>query len=86
MSELPQPTKIKRTDVRNTAGVIGVARVKENTRSGKLLVRYVASWPERNGERGKATFTVGYIAKKKVSDSLLLLDAKDCERELGDIG
>ena len=65
MPELPQPTKIKRKDVRNTTGVIGVARVKERTRSGKLLVRYVASLPEHNGKRGKATFSVGLYGEKE---------------------
>ena len=59
VAQLPRPTKIKRTDIRNTAGVIGVARVKEHTRSGKLFVRYVASWLKHNGERGKESFSVG---------------------------
>jgi hypothetical protein len=44
--------------VRNTTGVIGVARMKERTRSGKWMVRYVAQWPKRNGKRGKASFSV----------------------------
>src|SRR5437764_1537301 len=57
VSTLPPPHKVKRTDVRNTTGVIGVARVKERTRSGKSLVRYVASWPRRDGSRAKATFS-----------------------------
>ena len=65
MAQLPRPTKIKSTDIRNTTGVIGVARVKERTRSGKLLVRYVASWPERKGKRGKATFSVGLYGEKE---------------------
>jgi len=58
VSELPWPTKIKRKDVRNTTGVIGVARLKERTRDGRRMVRYVASWPRQNGKRGKATFSV----------------------------
>jgi hypothetical protein len=45
--------------------VIGIARVKERARSGNLLVRYVASWPKRNGERGKATFSVGLYGEKE---------------------
>src|SRR5207302_948746 len=56
--QLPPPTKIKRRYIRNTTGVIGVARTKGRTRSGLLLVRYVASWPMPNGKRGKATFSV----------------------------
>ena len=65
VSQLPHPTKIKRRDVRNTTGVIGVARVKERTRAGKIMVRYVASWPKRNGKRGKASFSVGLYGEKE---------------------
>ena len=65
VSKLPPPTKIKRRYVRNTTGVIGVARVKEHTRSGRLLVRYVASWPKRNGKRGKASFSVGLYGEQE---------------------
>ncbi len=64
-ANLPQPTKIKRRDVRNTTGAIGVAHVKERTRSGKLLVRYVASRPKRNSGRGKASFSVGFYGEKE---------------------
>jgi hypothetical protein len=59
MSQLPPPTKVKRRDIRNTTGVIGVARVREYTRSGKLLERYIVSWPKPSGKRSKATFSVG---------------------------
>ena len=65
VAQSPRPTKIKRTDIRNTTGVIGVARVKERTRSGKVFVRYVASWLKHNGERGKASFSVGFYGKKE---------------------
>jgi hypothetical protein len=37
VAQPPQLTKIKRKDVCNTTDVIGVAHVKERTRSGKLL-------------------------------------------------
>jgi len=66
IARLPPPTKIKRRDVRNTTGVIGVASVKERTRSGKWLVRYVASWPARSGKRGKASFSVGLYGDREV--------------------
>src|SRR5438477_2673144 len=65
VSELPRATKIKRRYVRNTTGVIGVARVKERTRSGRPFVRYVASWPKRNGKRGKASFSVGLYGEQE---------------------
>ena len=64
-ADMRRPTKIKRTDIRNTTGVIGVARVKERTRSGKLFVRYVASWLKHTGERGKASFSVGLYGEKE---------------------
>src|SRR4030095_10543893 len=47
LEALPTPPKIKRRYVRNTTGVIGVARVKERTRSGNWMLRYVATWPSR---------------------------------------
>lgn len=59
LAVLPRPTKIKRTYVRNTTGVVGVARVKERTRAGNLMVRYVASLPRRNARAGKASFSIG---------------------------
>ena len=65
VAHLPRPTKIKRTDIRNTTGVIGVARTKERSRSGKVFVRYVASWLKHNGERGKASFSVGLYGEKE---------------------
>jgi hypothetical protein len=55
----------KRTDIRNTTGVIGVASVKERTRSGNLIVRYRASWPTRSGKRGNASFSVGLYGEKR---------------------
>ena len=61
----PDQPRIKRTDIRNTTGVIGVARVQERTRSGNWLVRYVASWPERSGKRGKASFSVALYGEKE---------------------
>ena len=65
VAHLPRPTKIKRTDIRNSTGIIGVARVKERTHSGKVFVRYVASWLKHNGERGKASFSVGLYGEKE---------------------
>lgn len=60
---LPPVTKIKRRYILNTTGVIGVARTKERTRGGKILRRYVASWPKPNGERGKASFSIGFYGE-----------------------
>ena len=65
VARLPRKTKIKRRYILNTTGVIGVARVKERTRSERPLVRYVASWPDRNGKRGKATFSVGLYGEEE---------------------
>jgi hypothetical protein len=38
---------------------VGVARTKERTRSGGILVRYVASLPLPSGGSARATFSVG---------------------------
>jgi hypothetical protein len=58
-ARLPWPTKVKRKYVRNTTGVIGVARVKQRTGAGKIMLRYVASWPRRIGKPGRAIFAIG---------------------------
>lgn len=63
--QLPRPNKVKRVYVLNTTGEIGVARVKERTRSGKVMCRYVASWPLPNGKRGKASFSVGFYGEER---------------------
>ena len=65
MSQLPRPTKIKRKYVCNTTGVVGVAGAKGIHSTRKLLVRYVASWRKRNGERNKATFSVGLYGENE---------------------
>jgi hypothetical protein len=60
------PTKLKRNDVRNMTGVIGVVRVREYARSGNVLVHYVAS--RRSAKQIEAlTETV-----EKVSDQIAL--------------
>jgi AP2 domain len=59
LPRLPLPNKIKRHYILNTTGVIGVARTKERTRTGKSLVRYAACWPTTTGKPGRATFSVG---------------------------
>lgn len=59
LSELPKATKVKRTYVLNTTGVIGVARVRDRTKAGRTVWRYVAQWPTLDGTRAKATFAIG---------------------------
>src|SRR5437763_6616192 len=46
------------------------------TPSGKLLVRYLASWPKRNSERGEVTISVGLFSGNEAFASL---GARDCE-------
>jgi hypothetical protein len=58
LMQLPRPTKLKSRFVRNTTGVIGVARARERSRSGSISERYVATWPTRTGRSGKASFSV----------------------------
>jgi len=56
--------------------------VREYSRSGKLTVRYVASWPERNGDRGKATFSVGLYGENEAL-RLAVVSRRAGLRELG---
>jgi len=63
LATLPALTKTKRTYVLNRTGVIGVARLKEKTRAGRTLCRYVAQWPRRDGSRRKATFSVAHYGE-----------------------
>ena len=65
LSELPWPSKVKRQFVRNTTGEIGVARVKEQSRSGVPFVRYVATWPTRAGKRMKASFSINLYGESR---------------------
>jgi len=65
LARLPPMNKLKRTYVRNTTGVVGVARVTEHTRAGTPFVRYVASLPKAAGAPGKASFSVGRYGEEK---------------------
>ncbi len=65
VAALPWPTKAKRSYIRNTTGVVGVARVKERTRAGSIMLRYVATWPSRSGKPKKATFSIGLYGEEK---------------------
>ena len=50
VAQLPRPTKVKRRYIRNTTGIIGGAG--EGTQSiRQTTLRYVASWPKRDGTR-----------------------------------
>lgn len=74
LQQLPPPTKVKRTYVRNTTGEIGVALVRDVMRSGKVGWRYVAQWPTREGGRAKKTFSVALYGKSKARQ--LAIDAR----------
>jgi AP2 domain len=92
LAQLPPAIKVKRTYIRNTTGEIGVALVREHTRAGSSLVRYVASWPTRVGAPMKATFSVGLygeVAAKQHAIQArrrglreLLLPAGRCPRQI----
>jgi hypothetical protein len=58
VSALPPVNKLKHAYVRNTTGLIGVSRVKERTRAGHMMIRYVASLPRMGRSPGKASFSV----------------------------
>src|SRR5215831_8088516 len=82
VARLPQPTKIKRSYVCNTTGIIGVARVKERTRSGKWFVRYVAQWPRSDGTRCSASFSVNLYGEDDAFELAVYCRRKGL-RELG---
>lgn len=63
LNEMPPPVKIKRRYIRNTTGVIGVSLARERSRQGKVLWRYVAQWPRRDGTKGTAKFSVQLYGK-----------------------
>ena len=63
LERLPKVTKVKRRYVPNTTGEIGVALVKERTRAGTLMWRYVAQWPTSEGRRAKASFSVALYGR-----------------------
>ena len=65
IARLPRVSKVKSSYVSNKTGVIGVARTKERTRSGRVLLRYVASWPKRDNKPGRATFSIGRYGEKE---------------------
>lgn len=65
LRRLPPATKVKQTYSLNTTGVIGVALVRERTRTGKPTERYAATWPGPDGTRGKATFSIGRYGKAR---------------------
>jgi len=65
LAELPKATKVKRTYVLNTTGVIGVSRVRDRTRTGRFVWRYVAQWPILDGMRARASFSIGRFGEQE---------------------
>ena len=69
-----------------TTGEIGVARVKERTRGGKMVWRYVAQWPMRTGKRGKASFSVGLYGDDKAKRLAIVARRRGLAEYLGTSG
>ena len=61
--QLPPPTKLKRTYVLNTTGVVGVSLSNNRTRKGTLIARYIARFPRPDGSDGKASYSVHKYGK-----------------------
>lgn len=57
IEKLPPPVRFHRTSSVNTSGHIGVSRVEERSRQGRLLVRYAAFWVDAHGRRGGRAFS-----------------------------
>jgi len=83
---LPRASQVKRRYVLNTTGEIGVARVKERTRSGKVVCRYVAQWPMGDGKRGKASFSVGLYGEDKAKRLAIRARRRGLAEYLGTAG
>jgi len=69
-----------------TTGEIGVARVKERTRGGKMVWRYVAQRPMRTGKRGKASFSVGLYGDDKAKRLAIVARRRGLAEYLGTSG
>ena len=65
VARLPPPTKLKRTNVANRTGVIGVVFMRERTRAGNRSERYIALWPIKGGGRVKRSFSVAKYGKRE---------------------
>ena len=65
VARLPPPTKLKRTNVANTTGEIGVVFMRDRTRAGNISERYIALWPVKGGGRGKKSFSVAKYGKRE---------------------
>ena len=57
-AKLSPPVKIKRQYALNKTGVVGVALVRETSRSGTPTDRYVVSVPLVGGRRGNTSFSL----------------------------
>jgi hypothetical protein len=55
---LPPATLIRKRYARNTTGVIGVQLARDQTRGGRLSLRYRATWHEIDGRLRMRSFSV----------------------------
>lgn len=83
LATLAPPTRVKTRFSLNTSGIIGVTLSRERTRAGRPLVRYIASWPGRDGTRRKVTFSVGRYGNAKARRLAIQAREEGLEKELG---
>jgi len=65
LKRVPPFTKLKTRFAPNRTGKVGVAFTTERQRNGRILQRYVATWPLQVGERRKATFSITKYGKQE---------------------
>ena len=64
LSRLPPPKKIRTIEKRNKTGVIGVCRQEYRRKSGRWFARYIAEWPNSDGTKGSASFSVNLYGEE----------------------
>lgn len=74
---------VKRKYALNKTGVIGVTLARDRTRAGTVVSRYIASWPTREGKRGKATFSVERHGKGEARRLAIRARQQGLQREVG---
>jgi hypothetical protein len=69
LRKLPPAMNVKWTYVSNTTGEIGVALIKDRTRSGRVIWRHVAQWPTPEGGARRPPFRLDSTARPEPASS-----------------
>lgn len=83
LATVPPPTKVKRRFSLNKTGIIGVTLARDRTRAGRIVLRYIATWPTRNGPPGKASFSVERYGRAEARRLAIRARQEGLRREVG---